>query len=371
MLLKEMLEEYQNDVAYNLPFGEVTLTGARQVYFEIRAKYVNLAARARDDFTKEYETYESTREMVSRTYLKFYTIWDDIVEETCKDLVSIGYYELDESTLYKISVKRGCTRFFDDAYQEIKDEVSDIKEELTNRENYREEQKNSRGRWVGSTFGGGILNAYAHQAKLGMMNAASGAAYNIVNAIGNAADEKDAVAKIEKIYQSKETKETLQQAVFMSIFSVHLLVADILNEGERTPLAEEISQEQSERAQRLCNNIQHIPEENRKEVLVSIFELDPKLEIAYEYALLLYGDEGGTLEEFGHEVRFNVAEKKEELISRSVRVVKIGTQAELKMARDSLPRLCQRFGATDEMADEANAYLDSIQEKLEEGIDNS
>lgn len=43
MLLKEMLEEYQNDVAYNLPFGEVTLTGARQVYFEIRAKYVNLA----------------------------------------------------------------------------------------------------------------------------------------------------------------------------------------------------------------------------------------------------------------------------------------------------------------------------------------
>ena len=35
MLLKEMLEEYQNDVAYNLPFGEVTLTGARQVYFEI------------------------------------------------------------------------------------------------------------------------------------------------------------------------------------------------------------------------------------------------------------------------------------------------------------------------------------------------
>ena len=28
MLLKEMLEEYQNDVAYNLPFGEVTLTGA-------------------------------------------------------------------------------------------------------------------------------------------------------------------------------------------------------------------------------------------------------------------------------------------------------------------------------------------------------
>jgi hypothetical protein len=192
-----------------------------------------------------------------------------------------------------------------------------------------------------------------------------------VNAIGNAADEKDAVAKIEKIYQSKETKETLQQAVFMSIFSVHLLVADILNEGERTPLAEEISQEQSERAQRLCNNIQHIPEENRKEVLVSIFELDPKLEIAYEYALLLYGDEGGTLEEFGHEVRFNVAEKKEELISRSVRVVKIGTQAELKMARDSLPRLCQRFGATDEMADEANAYLDSIQEKLEEGIDNS
>ena len=139
MLLKEMLEEYQNDVAYNLPFGEVTLTGARQVYFEIRAKYVNLAARARDDFTKEYETYESTREMVSRTYLKFYTIWDDIVEEACKDLVSIGYYELDESTLYKISVKRGCTRFFDDAYQEIKDEVSDIKEELTNRENYREE----------------------------------------------------------------------------------------------------------------------------------------------------------------------------------------------------------------------------------------
>ena len=89
MLLKEMLEEYQNDVAYNLPFGEVTLTGARQVYFEIRAKYVNLAARARDDFTKEYETYESTREMVSRTYLKFYTIWDDIVEEACKDLVSI------------------------------------------------------------------------------------------------------------------------------------------------------------------------------------------------------------------------------------------------------------------------------------------
>lgn len=49
--------------------------------------------------------------MVSRTYLKFYTIWDDIVEEACKDLVSIGYYELDESTLYKISVKRGCTRF--------------------------------------------------------------------------------------------------------------------------------------------------------------------------------------------------------------------------------------------------------------------
>lgn len=111
MLLKEMLEEYQNDVAYNLPFGEVTLTGARQVYFEIRAKYVNLAARARDDFTKEYETYESTREMVSRTYLKFYTIWDDIVEEACKDLVSIGYYELDESTLYKISVKRDARGF--------------------------------------------------------------------------------------------------------------------------------------------------------------------------------------------------------------------------------------------------------------------
>ena len=371
MLLKEMLEEYEDDLVYDLPFGETMLTSTRRVYFAIESKYQEFAERASDYFTERYETYQSTKQMMRRAYAEFGPIWEGLMEEACKDLVSIGCYELDAATLYKISVSRGCTAPFNDAYQEIEDEISDIEGELTNRENYREEQKNSRGRWVGSTFGGGIMDAYAHQAKIGMMNAASGAAYNIVNAIGNAADKKDADARIEGIYHREETKEKLEEAVFESVYNVHLLIADILNEGEELLLADGISEEESERAQRLCNNIQHIPEENRKDVLVNIFELDPQLEEAYEYALILYGDEQGELEAFGDDVGIDVAEKKEELISRSMRTVRISTQEELKAAREALPKFCEHLGAQDEMAEEAYAYLDLIQEKLDTKAGNT
>ena len=86
---------------------------------------------------------------------------------------------------------------------------------------YRQERKDNRARWEGGSFGGTVVDNYAHQAGLGMRNVAEGMRHSIVNAVGNANSERKANAKLRQIFADSKTREVIENGVFEAAFALH------------------------------------------------------------------------------------------------------------------------------------------------------
>ena len=114
-------------------------------------------------------------------------ILSDVYEDT---IITINNISHRTNVKFPKEINKKLNKYVENKLKELKiarDELKEIDEQLELEKRYREERKDARGRWQGGGFGVG--GAIRGAATAGAMNAVSGAAHSMFNAIGNLKSE--------------------------------------------------------------------------------------------------------------------------------------------------------------------------------------
>ena len=103
---------------------------------------------------------------------------------------------------------------FYEASDSVCDKIIAVNEDLEMQKQYRQERKDNRARWEGGSFGGTVVDNYAHQAELGMMNIAEGIGHSIWNAGANSVSKMVANSELKQIFADTKTRTVIEKGVF-------------------------------------------------------------------------------------------------------------------------------------------------------------
>ena len=264
-----------DSATYNLFGKTVTFSAAEN-------RYLDLLCLEQAAFTKPAELfsrwYQERREIepVLRQYLPFTrTVLEDLVlQPLFQQLAEFGIYDVSWETYGK-----ECAEFSNikSACQKVASANDSITRRQTEEEAYREDRKAGRSRV--EAYGVGLSGALKGAAMAGMMNATTGLAHSMVNAVGNAGSALSAASSREKLYQASETRELLQQAIWNDIYLTVCRHIDLLNRKKDHWIENSFS---GDRAKALFENAKNIPGK-REELLAQAFTLCP-----WDSQLLVY-----------------------------------------------------------------------------------
>ena len=214
-----------------------------------------------------------------------------LITQAKKILNNAGVYSIDESIFAKRYLD-GYIDEFSDAMQDMKEKIISVENQLEAEKRYREVRKANRGRVVGGGFGlGGALKGMA---TAGAMNAATGMAHSLGNAMGNIGSSVAASSKRAEVY--KNAKAPLRKALINSGFKVR--------NGIRKALVREkglefkyVTISENEQAVAIINSYTqgNIPEYDKKDQILKALMLDPYIGKTYEIIWSDYGDKNGDL----------------------------------------------------------------------------
>ena len=271
-----------------------------------------------------------------------------------------------------------------DAYDYIESDIEDIIEDQNMKKEYRAARKANRARMVGGGYG--LSGAIKGAVQAGAINATTGMAHGVVNAIGNTGTAIMASAKKAALY-NKDTKETLSTGIFHSILAVYNNHKELVNcyirnyyEKGFEPL----------KATALFENAKKLPEK-REELLFEAVKKHPDERIL-SYIFINYKSEQKNIYEIGqafsidftpyieasfaaaytNEVKASaekVAEVKEEILSE-MREYGIKTSTTLtRLNYDELMRIANHYSVVDtdseneEMFRQFHAYDAPVEQK--------
>lgn len=126
-------------------------------------------------------------------------------------------YDWDYDTIYQYANEKGYLNPFYAASDSVCEKIISVNEDLEAQKQYRQERKDNRARWEGGSYGGTVIDNYAHQASIGMRNVAEGMGHSLWNAVGNANSERKANSKLRQIFSNPETRTVIQDGVFESV----------------------------------------------------------------------------------------------------------------------------------------------------------
>lgn len=289
---KAFIKEAYKESKIDTPVGKITITKERSLYNALRQKYVEMGLKAADDFIEKYEAYTSCQEILDKSISDFYTSIDCVIEDMKDTLISKEEYDWDSKALLEYAIANDYITPFQKAYNTLENEIRKIDQTVQNERDYRDARKDSRGRWVGGTIGGSMIDAIGDQAEIAAMNLATGAVHSLVNMAGNAMSEKEAKKKKEALFKNPELFEMMMEGVFDSVITLKEMFIKIVINGEYT--VGDVDDESFEKAQRLINNLKsgNIPAEKCDDICKQVFELNPYNDELYAFIYEKYGDDG-------------------------------------------------------------------------------
>ncbi len=214
-----------------------------------------------------------------------------LVRKAVKMLSDQGVYSIDEK-IFISKYLNGFTDEFYDVLDDMMDRISDIDDQLEEEQRYRQVRKASRGRVVGGGFGlGGALKGMA---TAGVMNAATGMAHSLGNAVGNMGSSISAGANKTAVY--KNAKAPLREALINCGYSVGNAIRNAL-EHEANVKCKYVTATESAQAEAILQNYAQgrIPEPQRKNQMLQALMLNPYNTEIYEAIWNDFGDGNGDL----------------------------------------------------------------------------
>ena len=325
MLMNELLEKESHSVEYSCSVGAVNIPKERNLYTVLRRKYSNLAKEAVSQFSALYDSYTNCDDILRKSSSDFQKSICPVIDEIKKELISIERYDWDYDTIYQYANEHGYLNPFYEASDSVCDKIISVNEDLEAQKQYRQERKDNRARWEGGSFGGTVVDNYAHQAELGMMNIAEGIGHSIWNAGANS---------VSKMVANSELIKFISDARQETLWGI--------------PSENDIAT-----AQRLLNNIKSgaVPKEKVNQIYQEILALNPYNLELFENMLSVFGDESGELGTLADYYGVALQDSKDRQALRYVKDIQGETEEDSVKAKEKLIEYCGTLSlpVTDEL----------------------
>lgn len=330
------------DKEFESPIGTIKISKERNLYNELKKHFNKLANSAVSTFLSLYSLYNNCYDILNKAPVDFQKSLAEIIDDIKNTMIGLGHYDWDYDTIYEYIVKAGCTNEFNERLDSVAEQVISINNDVELQKQYRQQRKDSRGRWQGGTFGGNAINAVSHQMDIAAMNMASGAVHSIANAAGNFLTELQAESDLKALFNDENLCIFLSEGVYISAFSIIYVYIQLVGADYEW---KDVSEESSSKAQRLINNLKSgsINEDKISEICKEVIDLDPYNIELYEYLFEKYGDDG-TLSAIAD--YFNIADfadKKDEFALEYVKNNQGETEEDAIKAKELLIEYCKNI----------------------------
>lgn len=265
-----------------------------------------------------------------------------VIDEIKKELISIERYDWDYDTIYQYANEHGYLNPFYEASDSVCDKIIAVNEDLEAQKQYRQERKDNRARWEGGSFGGTVVDNYAHQAELGMMNIAEGIGHSIWNAGANSVSKMVANSELKQIFSDSKTREIMENGVFEAAFALHHVLIQLISEAKQEIVWSVPSESDRTTAQRLLNNIKSgaVPKEKVNQIYLEILTLNPYNLELFENMLAVFGDENGELGTLADYYGVALQDSKDRQALRYVKDIQGETEEDSVKAKEKLIEYC-------------------------------
>lgn len=178
-----------------------------------------------------------------------------MIDEIKKELISIKRYDWDNDTIYQYANEHGYLDSFYEASDSVCEKIIAVNEDLEAQKQYHQERKDNRARWEGGSFGGTVIDNYAHQAELEMMNIAEGIGRSIWNAGANSVSKMVENSELKQIFSDPNTRATIKNGVFKAAFALHHVLINLISDAKQEMVWSVPSESDITAAQKLLNNM--------------------------------------------------------------------------------------------------------------------
>lgn len=365
MQVREIIEQENHEVELDSPFGKIVVSAEKNMYTSLRKKYQELAKIASEQYGELYDKYTNCNDICEFGERDFKAAAEEAVENMKNDLISMGKYDYDLESIYKKLSELGGMQAFDNAYNKVTSCIYEIVGEYENNRQYREERKNSRGRYEVTTFGGGWLDAMTDQAEASIVNWGIGLAHSAVNAAGNKMDESSANNRLAELFGNPELKRTLVNGVYSSVFSFHYVLIELMkdcagNVEWGVPISETI-----EKGKRMLNNLESgaIPASEESKVYQETFTGMCYGQDIYIHLMKKYGDKDGKIKRLSDYFGVSLEYAKDNVALAYVKEHQGETEEDAVKAKEELINYCKDIQL--EVSDELEC-MKYINKRLEE-----
>ena len=342
MLMNELLGKENCPVEYPCIIGTVNIPKERNIYTVLRKKYFNLAKEAMEQFSTLYDHYENCNDILQKSSSDFQKSICPVIDEIKKELISIDRYDWDYDTIYQYANENGYLNAFYEASDSVCEKIISVNEDLEAQKQYRQERKDNRARWEGGSIGGTVIDNYAHQAELGMMNIAEGIGHSLWNAGANSFSKAIANSDLKKIFTDKKTRMTIENGVFEAAFALHLAVVSLVSDAKQNIIWSVPSESDIATAQRLLNNLKSgaVPKERINQIYQEILALNPYNLELFENMLAVFGDENGELGSLADYYGVALQDSKDNQALQYVKSIQGETEEDSVKAKEKLIEYC-------------------------------
>lgn len=347
---------------YNISGDEIIISTEVENERNLLLSTEKLVEQAGDRFDSWYEEQYSCESLLRNIDEMCYQAYHPLAQKGIELLNAVGVYSIDEDMLMHEYAKR-CFDDLEIVKEDMRFKVDGVERQKQSEYLYRQQRKDSRGRMVGGGFGlGGALKGMA---TAGVVNATTGMAHSIGNAVGNIGTSIAASSNKSAIL--KDSKEPMKEALLGGLWKIVSGIRRALDR-EAGIKCRYVTDSEIDSANAILSNYtqNRIPEERKKEQLLKALQLDPYNIDSYYYIWEAYGDANGDLKrmssyfgvglevylksiakEYGDDLYEKVCGPYEKAWNK--RETGIQLEAEIKDALDQMIQYCKKCEITEDM----------------------
>ena len=294
-----------------------------------------------------------------------------------KDVIKEVIEILNDNNIYSISEEGFTDKYLDlsginAVCDKVQGNIESIKNAGEEEKLYRELRKANRTQYAGA--GIGFENALKASIEAKTINAATGMAHSVFNAIGNMGTDRRTEKALSAAYRDGNTPILMEKALNACIESLIYPLVKILK-YEVDIECEIISEADKEKATTILASIKDgkVPEAKIEEQLKKAWELNPHNQNLYEMMININDDEDGSIEKLAHHFGIEISEYKEKIVRDGLshyihkNLLRLEDKERLLKSKEYVLKECKRLNIRIEKlkkSSELRKVYDSFEEKL-------
>lgn len=281
---------------YPLAEGCIEISPAREAYNKLRLKYLLIAENAKLDFISQYDQRFKNIDQLQTDFQSVAIAYiEKAVDASIRDLIEKNICDINDS-LFSEEYLAPYSTLVDDFSKVVEDKYLEIVLSSKDLDEHRRNQRENRPSIIGGGFG--VEGAVQGVAVATAANIALSTVYGVANATGNLLSSIGDSLKKQELFKNQGIKIVLAESIYRNVFDVHLAFVDALKEHSTSYIIEKVSDNDSDKASCLLENINkgRIDGTQAKECLITAINLNPYNTQLYECWLERFGDTNKQLE---------------------------------------------------------------------------